>query len=461
MYYKVENLGKIKSATIDLSKDLTIFCVPNNTGKTFLSYAIYGLSDPISWGVEIIPSLHSQLMELESKGVVEVNLFDLIFENKEIIYKNNSKSLKSKLPILLGVESNQFENSSLKLFWDDSTLFDEIKKADFQLNFSSMGQFSVDFGKGNNSEFLKISFQRLAFKENDNFNYEYSVGLIHNTILQFLALPIGFPSFFLTAERSGVTVFGKELLSNRFDVTSKLQTLEESKRSDYLKKKTNLYSKAIQDAIQFQNIIPNFKSEAKISQIDFLADQIEEEILRGKISTDDSGDVYYSTNEIRVSIQQAASTIKSMTSLILFLRYRARSGSSLFIDEPELNLHPDNQRLIARIIAQIVNAGIKVFISTHSDYIIRELNNLILLKKFSDTDKTKELMDRYSYEEKELLNPDKVGVYSFEHIEDGKVVVESLPLTDSGININSINKAINNQNVIAQDIYYSLVENEG
>ena len=70
-------------------------------------------------------------------------------------------------------------------------------------------------------------------------------------------------------------------------------------------------------------------------------------------------------------------------------------------------------------------------------------------------------MDRYSYEEKELLNPDKVGVYSFEHIEDGKVVVESLPLTDSGININSINKAINNQNVIAQDIYYSLVENEG
>ena len=94
MYYKVENLGKIKSATIDLSKDLTIFCGPNNTGKTFLSYAIYGLSDPISWGVEIIPSLHSQLMELESKGVVEVNLFDLIFENKEIIYKNNSKSLK-------------------------------------------------------------------------------------------------------------------------------------------------------------------------------------------------------------------------------------------------------------------------------------------------------------------------------------------------------------------------------
>jgi predicted ATPase len=42
----------------------------------------------------------------------------------------------------------------------------------------------------------------------------------------------------------------------------------------------------------------------------------------------------------------------------------------IFIDEPELNLHPENQRLITQVLANLVNIGIKVFITTHSDYII-------------------------------------------------------------------------------------------
>ena len=45
----------------------------------------------------------------------------------------------------------------------------------------------------------------------------------------------------------------------------------------------------------------------------------------------------------------------------------------LFIDEPELNLHPGNQRRIARLFARLSKLGIKVFITTHSDYIIKEL----------------------------------------------------------------------------------------
>ena len=51
------------------------------------------------------------------------------------------------------------------------------------------------------------------------------------------------------------------------------------------------------------------------------------------------------------------------------------------IDEPELNLHPDNQRRIARLLARLVNLGIKVFITTHSSYIIKELNTLIMLNR--------------------------------------------------------------------------------
>ena len=463
MYYKVENLGKIKSATIDLSKDLTIFCGPNNTGKTFLSYAIYGLGDGIKWESDIIPSLYSQLIELELKGFIEINLYDFILQNKEIVYSNNNKSLKARLSILLGVEPSQVEDSKPELKWHEETLLDEVKEMSFSLRGIHLAQFSVSFEKSIGSEIIKLSFKRIELNNQELFDYVSEIKVVHDLFMRHLYIPLGRSIFFLTAERSGITVFGKEMFSNRFDVTSEIQSLGEINQeviSDVFKKRTNVYSKAIQDAIQFQQNIPSHNSESSLDGFRALADQVEVNILKGKISTDENGDIYYSTDEIKISIQQTASTIKSIASLVLFLRYKARSGSTLFIDEPELNLHPDNQRLIARIIAQIVNAGIKVFISTHSDYIIRELNTLILFKKFEEEDKTKELMDRYGYDKKELLNPNKVGVYSFEHIEGGKVVVEPLPLTDSGININSINKAINNQNVISQDIYYSLVEKE-
>lgn len=51
----------------------------------------------------------------------------------------------------------------------------------------------------------------------------------------------------------------------------------------------------------------------------------------------------------------------------------------LIIDEPELNLHPDNQRKMAGLLARLVNCGVKVLVTTHSDYLIRELNNRVML----------------------------------------------------------------------------------
>ncbi|MDR2644169.1 MAG: ATP-binding protein [Planctomycetaceae bacterium] len=47
-----------------------------------------------------------------------------------------------------------------------------------------------------------------------------------------------------------------------------------------------------------------------------------------------------------------------------YLRYVAAPGDILMIDEPELNLHPEKQRQIARL----ANAGIKVSLTTHSDF---------------------------------------------------------------------------------------------
>lgn len=71
----------------------------------------------------------------------------------------------------------------------------------------------------------------------------------------------------------------------------------------------------------------------------------------------------------------SSSATKSLIELF-FIRYTAKKGDILIIDEPGVNLHPDNHRYITRLLAHLSNKDINVFITTHSDYMIKkEFNN--------------------------------------------------------------------------------------
>ena len=71
------------------------------------------------------------------------------------------------------------------------------------------------------------------------------------------------------------------------------------------------------------------------------------------------------------------------------------------IDEPELGLHPENQIKMARALVRLVNSGVKVWITTHSDYIIKEINNMLMLS--SEMENREALMEELGYERDEIL----------------------------------------------------------
>uniref|UniRef100_UPI00254C3FF6 AAA family ATPase n=1 Tax=Lactococcus garvieae TaxID=1363 RepID=UPI00254C3FF6 len=90
---------------------------------------------------------------------------------------------------------------------------------------------------------------------------------------------------------------------------------------------------------------------------------------------------YISQNgETEIPLQVTSSSIKSLLGLELYLQTFASAGDYLIIDEPELNLHPESQKSLAKLLSELVNKGLKIIISTHSDYLIRELINLELEK---------------------------------------------------------------------------------
>lgn len=54
--------------------------------------------------------------------------------------------------------------------------------------------------------------------------------------------------------------------------------------------------------------------------------------------------------------------------IYFYLKHISKIGDILIIDEPESHFTLRNQRLMAKLIAAIVNIGVKVFITTHSDF---------------------------------------------------------------------------------------------
>jgi predicted ATPase len=107
------------------------------------------------------------------------------------------------------------------------------------------------------------------------------------------------------------------------------------------------------------------------------------DILGGESTVTLNDHLYYvpKGKRVKLSMDQSSSAVRSLLDIGFYLKHEAQMGDLLMVDEPELNLHPENQRRVARLFARLVNLGIKVFITTHSDYIIKELNTLIMLKR--------------------------------------------------------------------------------
>nr|WP_242516962.1 AAA family ATPase [Corynebacterium mendelii] len=96
--------------------------------------------------------------------------------------------------------------------------------------------------------------------------------------------------------------------------------------------------------------------------------------LKDKVLITDEGPIYRPADSaIELPVRQTSSTARALCDLLFFITWEADVPSTIIIDEPELNLHPRNQVRLARYLVKLVNLGMRVVITTHSDYIVREL----------------------------------------------------------------------------------------
>ncbi|MBP5681682.1 MAG: ATP-binding protein, partial [Bacteroidales bacterium] len=345
MKITIDNLGVVRHIEFDTQKPLSLFCGPNGTGKTYVAYVLDAIANnEVSFAYTTLTTFNNLTKT--------ISLSDILVVFKKAI----EDILKRNLGNIFGVSDDfvleRFNNTIVDLSFSDSDI--EIISKDLKNYFTIVKQNDVLIVE-------KVSPSKILFA------LSRCVKLLFNVRI-------------FTVERNSIYTFERELSINRNDLVDKLMALKDKNNvnlSEVLMNNSRRYPMAVRNGLKVASDLLNvikFRGDF----YDVASDL--EKLLRGRIEISQYGGVEFIVGDnIALPIQLSSSIVKTMSSLVLYLKYIVKKGDTLIIDEPEMNLHPDNQILLARIFAQMVNMGIKLVISTHSDYIIREFNNLIML----------------------------------------------------------------------------------
>ena len=387
------NLGVLKEAEFEVG-DLTLVCGDNNTGKTYATYALYGfLSNWKHWlSVEIPkPTIDALLKE----GVTRIDVRPFV-ERASVILKAGCDRYTMYLPDVLGARADRFELTRFRVSVDDHALSTAVESG-FERKIRGSEDntiFSISKSTGDTSLIISLLL-------NDRTDWrsrfqEVIAEVISDTIIDLLFTDVLSRPFIVSAERTGGTLFRDQLDYRPYEITFHAPD----------------YPVPVQDNVNFMR-----RLEHVVKTDSFLATDhrhiLEEfaDIIGGAVRVADNGIVSFAPagRRVQLTLDESSSAVRSLLILGLYLRHVARPGDLLMVDEPELSLHPKNQRRIARLFARLVNLGVRVFVTTHSDYIVKELNTLIMLNH--DDPYLKKLAAEEQYRTEDLLRPEQVKVY--------------------------------------------------
>ncbi|CAK8723760.1 ATPase AAA-type core domain-containing protein [Candidatus Electronema halotolerans] len=405
MKIKIRNLGALKQAEFMLG-EMTIICGSNNTGKTYATYALYGFLS--TWHEVLSINVESKnVSELMTDGVTHIDINNYI-NNAEHILSDGCARYTNFLPTIFAAPKDRFKESSFAV----TVAADHIKpfgKYERRMKAASKELFFIT--KEETSSDVVVTL--LVEKGRVRLPQDVIKKVIGNALKEIIFGQL-FPNpFIASAERTGAAIFRKELNFARNRLLEEMTKTDQSVNPvDLLFKTYQDYALPVKDNVDFTRQIETLAKKSS-----FIDEQHPDviinfsDIIGGEYRVTKNDELYYipKGKRVKLTMDESSSAVRSLLDIGFYLKHMARPGDLLMVDEPELNLHPENQRRVARLFARLINLGIKVFITTHSDYIIKELNTLIMLNH--DKQHLKNIADREGYRKDELISSDQVRVY--------------------------------------------------
>lgn len=458
MKIQIKNLGALQQAEFSLG-DMTILCGGNNTGKTYATYALFGFLSRWREGLSIeIPQ--QTVNQLLAEGVVHIDVNEYAKDAQNILADGCVEYAKH-LPDIFAAAADRFKDSQFSVIIDS----EEIRshgKYERRMKAANAELFSITKAESSNDLVVTL----LAEKGKVKIPQDVIVKVIGDALKDIVFGQV-FPNpFIASAERTGAAIFRKDLNFARNRLLEEMtQTAKNVDPFELLFKVYQDYALPVKANVDFTRQL-----EALAKKRSFVADKYPDvltdfaDIIGGEYTVTRNDELYYipKGKSVKLTMDESSSAVRSLLDIGFYLKHMAKPGDLLIVDEPELNLHPENQRRVARLFARLVNIGIKVFITTHSDYIIKELNTLIMLNHSKPH--LRRIAEQEGYKPEELISPEKIKVYIAEKTKvklDGgknKTLCQTLTPADIdpelGIEARSFDMTIEAMNRIQEEIVW-------
>ena len=292
---------------------------------------------------------------------------------------------------------------------------------------------------------------------------EYSISRVLDVLTSFreFTFPeLALEPFVLSAERFGISLFYKELDFTKNRLVDLLQQMGDEKDRErfspffFIDQATSRYALPIKDNIDYTRSIGDLQKDRSELHEDKLFDDIKD--MMDGYYRGENDDIQFRSKarkdrSFAIPLHRASSSARGLSDLYFFLRHVARKDHLLIIDEPESHLDTANQIQLARLLARCVRAGLKVLITTHSDYLIKEFNNLIMLSR-SFADKGA-VVKNLRYREDDFLVPESVRAYIAE-----EQTLRQCEVDDYGIDMPVFDETIDSINNVANELSSRLAE---
>ena len=429
---EVTNFGPIVEAKIDL-RPLTVFVGPSNTGKSYLAILIYALhrffsgfrdyrmfrgdgdqklsqaaiKDLAEWAQQV-----SGDKKVEESLVLSPPVIDVIPPALDA----RGDQLVKEIDRCFGID----EASALTRKGNKDGARVVFRKHVFEhkLTFKAQGaEFGTTILPGRSMEIdvvknawrmslLRYTVENIlpAYQSDKEQNSEELAENLVALVLSQLGTLYG-PAFYLPADRTGV------MHSHQVVVSALVQNATTAGLRPATG--TPMLSGVLADFLQQLIELDRPPYRRRRSRRD-LGTQIEEAILGGSVRVDRSETIDYPHFTYQpkgwkdsLPLMNTSSMVSELAPVVLYLRHVVQPGNVLIIEEPESHLHPAMQVEFTRQIAALIHAGIRVIVTTHSDWVLETLANLVRLSELPKA-------QRKGIEGADLvLRPDQVGAWLF------------------------------------------------